>query len=68
MRLTCYCWRGATLQKRVHDPNAVAGSDTVGHVPRSISSVCSRHGGVITCTATGSRQYTSVQENKTCHN
>ena len=46
-----------------HDPYAVAmvrASNIVGHVPKRISSICHiflRRGGTITCTVTGSRQY-----------
>jgi hypothetical protein len=44
------------------DPFAVAvksGNDTVGHVPRKVSCICSlfiRHGGSLTCTVTGNRR------------
>ena len=56
-----------------HDPQAVAmmkvidgNVQVVGHVPRTISSVCSifiRRGGSIVCTITGSREYSSDLEN-----
>jgi len=47
----------------LHDPKAVAVKklvETVGHVSRRISCICSSflgHGGSITCTITGHRQY-----------
>ena len=51
-----------------HDPYAVAAVSsgrTVGHVPRKISPICSifiHRGGLITCTVTGSRRYSTDLE------
>ena len=64
-------WRGLFWWEagNLHDPQAVAimklidGSmQVVGHLPRTISSVCSifiRRGGTIHCTITGSWEYLS---------